>query len=79
MELIQFNINREGWVYVIIFCLLTIIFLPFIPLIAIIFAICTLFIIYFFRDPKRTIPLDDLIVSPADGIITFIEKCEKMN
>jgi phosphatidylserine decarboxylase len=34
----------------------------------------TIWCYYFFRDPKRTIPLDDtLILSPADGIISLIE------
>jgi phosphatidylserine decarboxylase len=34
----------------------------------------TVWCYYFFRDPKRTIPLDDtLILSPADGIISLIE------
>ena len=28
--------------------------------------------ILFFRDPERSIPLDDVIVSPADGIVTYI-------
>jgi phosphatidylserine decarboxylase len=34
----------------------------------------TVWCYYFFRDPVRTIPLDDsLILSPADGIISLIE------
>jgi phosphatidylserine decarboxylase len=34
----------------------------------------TVWCYYFFRDPKRTIPLDDtLILSPADGVISLIE------
>jgi phosphatidylserine decarboxylase len=34
----------------------------------------TIWCYYFFRDPKRTVPLDDtLILSPADGIISLIE------
>ncbi len=34
----------------------------------------TIWCYYFFRDPKRTIPLDDtLILSPADGIVSLIE------
>lgn len=35
----------------------------------------TIWCYYFFRDPKRATPLrDDLIVSPADGIVSLIEK-----
>ncbi len=36
-----------------------------------------LWILYFFRDPYRKIPLDkDILLSPADGKITDIEKVE---
>ena len=72
----KFKIHREGWVYVIIFSILTIIFFPFFPLIGILLAILTLFIINFFRDPQRLIPVDDIIVSPADGTITYIGESE---
>ena len=72
MKNIQFKINSEGWIYVIISFILTLIFLTFFPIIGILFAIITLFIAYFFRDPKRIVPVDDMIVSPADGIITYI-------
>ncbi len=35
----------------------------------------TVWCYYFFRDPKRTIPQDsDLILSPADGVISLIER-----
>ena len=75
MNTIQFKINSEGWIYVITSFILTIIFFPFFPLIGFLFIILTLFIVYFFRDPKRIIPVDDLIVSPADGLITYIGEC----
>ena len=72
MKNLQFKINSEGWIYVIISLILTIVFFPFFPIIGIILTILTLFIIYFFRDPKRIIPVDDMIISPADGLITYI-------
>lgn len=35
---------------------------------------CTIWCYYFFRDPKRSVPLGDgLILSPADGVISLIE------
>ena len=35
----------------------------------------TIWCYYFFRDPKRTTPIrDGLLVSPADGVISLIEK-----
>lgn len=34
----------------------------------------TIWCYYFFRDPKRVVPVDDnLVVSPADGIVSLIE------
>ncbi len=72
MKNIQFKINSEGRIYVIISFIFTIIIFPFFPIIGVIFVILTLFIAYFFRDPKRIIPVEDMIVSPADGIITYI-------
>tara|TARA_Y100000590_G_scaffold467674_1_gene647412 strand:+ start:1804 stop:2481 length:678 start_codon:yes stop_codon:yes gene_type:complete len=72
MKKINFKINSEGLVYVIISAILVIVFLPFFHLIGFLLFLFTLFIIYFFRDPKRVVPSEDMILSPADGIITFI-------
>ena len=38
------------------------------------FLVLSAYIFYFFRDPIRTIPIEDVIVSPADGLITYIGK-----
>ena len=67
-----FSIHREGWIYVIFFCILTIIFFPFSLFLGIVFTFITLFIINFFKDPKRVVPVDDMVISPADGTITYI-------
>ena len=41
----------------------------------IVFAIITIWVYYFFRDPDRTIIQDDnFLVSPADGIISAIKE-----
>ena len=40
-----------------------------------IFLILLIFTFYFFRDPERVVPLgDDILVSPADGLITNISE-----
>ena len=70
----HFRIHQEGWIYFISSIILTIIFFPFIPIISILFLIISIYIFYFFRDPKRAVPNDDFIISPADGIVTFIGK-----
>ena len=68
----QLKIHNEGWVYLVSVIILTIIVIPFFIFIGIFFAILSIYIFYFFRDPNRTIPLDGFIVSPADGTITYI-------
>ena len=68
----QLKIHNEGWVYLVSAIILTIIVIPFFVFIGIFFAILSFYIFYFFRDPNRIIPLDDFIVSPADGTITYI-------
>ena len=68
----QFKIHNEGWVYLVSTIILTIIIVPFFYYLGILFFFLSLFIFYFFRDPNRSIPIDDFIISPADGTITFI-------
>ena len=70
----QIKIHQEGWIYFIVSSILTIIFLPLFPFIGIFFLVLSAYIFYFFRDPIRAIPTEDVIVSPADGLITYIGK-----
>ncbi len=72
----QFKIHNTGWVYFVISILLAIIFTPFFNIIAIFFFILSIFIFYFFRDPDRAIPHEDVIISPADGKVTYVGKSE---
>ena len=45
------------------------------PLLSVLPGVLILFILYFFRNPKRTIPAgDNLVLSPADGIILELEE-----
>lgn len=37
------------------------------------FALLAAFCLYFFRDPERTVPAGDLIVSPADGKVVSVK------
>ena len=70
----QIKIHQEGWIYFIVSSILTIIFFAFFPFIGVFFLVLSAYIFYFFRDPIRTIPTEDVIVSPADGLITYIGK-----
>ena len=68
----HFKIHNEGLIYFIISILITIMFFPFFPKIGFLLLLISFYIYYFFRDPIRSIPSEDFILSPADGIITFI-------
>jgi len=68
----QFKIHNEGWVYFVISSLITIIIIPFYTILGILLLILSIYIFYFFRDPTRAIPNEDVIVSPADGLVTFV-------
>ena len=67
--------HREGIKFILIFSVTSLIlFFIYIPLGWVGIGL-TIWCYYFFRDPKRTIPVrDGLLVSPADGIISLIEK-----
>tara|TARA_B110000240_G_C13299181_1_gene367728 strand:- start:69 stop:737 length:669 start_codon:yes stop_codon:yes gene_type:complete len=68
----RFRIHREGKVYFIFLLIVTFISIFFSLFLAFFFLIISFYIFYFFRDPIRSVPLEDVIVSPADGIITYI-------
>jgi len=72
----QFKIHHEGRIYFIICSILTIVCLPFFPFIGFFILVLSTYIFYFFRDPTRIIPTEDVIVSPADGLITYIGESE---
>jgi phosphatidylserine decarboxylase len=66
-------IHREGYIFIVGFAVATaILFWLWQPL-GWIGLILTLWCAYFFRDPERVVPLsDNLVVSPADGVICSI-------
>ena len=68
-------IHREGIKFVLIFSAISVaLFLIYLPLGWIGIGL-TIWCVYFFRDPKRTTPVrEGLIVRPADGVISLIEK-----
>jgi phosphatidylserine decarboxylase len=70
---------KEGYPFVGATLLIAIIFAFFQIWVGVaIFGLLTLFMAYFFRNPKRTIPTEpDIIVSPADGRVTRVEENEQ--
>ena len=75
----QIKIHNEGWIYFIVSIILSIIIIFFSKIIGLIFIILSIYIYYFFRDPDRYIPTEDVIVSPADGVITYIGVSKEPN
>jgi phosphatidylserine decarboxylase len=73
LSTVLYPINRAGWPFIAGFAVVTALFFTFSSLLGWIGLILTLWCIYFFRDPPRTIPLrKGLVVSPADGRVTMI-------
>ena len=73
MKYFQFKISNHAWIYLITLFLLMIVFYSFFPLVGTFLLIILVFTAYFFRDPDKIIPTNEnLILSPADGIVTFI-------
>ncbi len=71
----QYPISRDGWLY--LFVLLFLMFVSYMlwPWLILIPGILFVFVLYFFRNPERSIPSDELtLVSPADGVVMDVER-----
>ena len=70
-----FRFHKEISAALIILFLLVIFFYFIYKPLFLIFLILLIFTFYFFRDPERVVPLgDDILISPADGLITNISE-----
>jgi phosphatidylserine decarboxylase len=68
-------VHKEGFYFIIIFLVITLLLSLFSKNLTIIGLILSVWCVFFFRDPERVTPLgDELIISPADGVIQKIEK-----
>ncbi len=69
------NINKEGWKFFGIFAGITALLAMVWEPLGVIGLVCTVWCYYFFRDPERVTPeIEDVVVSPADGIVQMITK-----
>lgn len=68
-------IAAEGWPFIIPLAIVTILLFLFgWKNVGIVMLVFTVFVVFFFRDPERTVPDgSDLIVSPADGKVIVIK------
>lgn len=70
-----FRFHKEISAALIILFLLVIFFYFISKTLFVVFLIILIFTCYFFRDPERVVPLgDDILASPADGLITNISE-----
>ena len=68
------KIHAEGYKFLVIAGIITIIFYTFSDLLGLIGLVLTVWVYYFFRDPERVISTeDDIMVSPADGVVSLLE------
>ncbi len=75
LKLVTFPIHKEGIKFIIIFAVATIILALMSNTLGLIGLVLTLWCIFFFRDPQRVISQEvGAIISPADGVVTFIDK-----
>lgn len=66
-------IHREGWPFVAIAVVATLVIGYFVEPLFWLGAIFTGWVCYFFRDPKRVTPVaDGLVISPADGVVSHV-------
>jgi phosphatidylserine decarboxylase len=71
------RIDRAGWPFVFGALVPALALTPVLPWLAAAFGVLTLFMLYFFRDPDRTVPdRADAVVSPADGRVLIAGDAE---
>jgi phosphatidylserine decarboxylase len=71
----QYPISRDGWIYLAILAILSVLAYWIWTWLLILPGFLFLFVAFFFRNPERAIPVDELtLVSPADGVVMDIER-----
>ena len=71
------KIHAEGYKFLVIAVIITIIFYIFSDFLGLVGFVLTIWVYYFFRDPERVIINDDnFLVSPADGEVIKVEEVD---
>ncbi len=74
LKLVSFSIHKEGYIFIVIFALVTALLAMLSNSLGLIGLVLTLWCIFFFRDPERVTPVEEnIIVSPADGLVSLVE------
>ena len=71
------KIHAEGYKFLIIAGIITIVFYSFSDFLGLISLVLTVWVYYFFRDPERVIIEDNnFLVSPADGEVVYVDEVD---
>ncbi|MEO0497813.1 MAG: phosphatidylserine decarboxylase [Pseudomonadota bacterium] len=74
MDAVFKPMHREGWKFVAVFAVATLVLFAIWEPLGWVGVILTIWCYYFFRDPIRHTPVrEGLVISPADGIVSLIE------
>lgn len=74
LKMVTFPIHKEGYKFILIFALATIILALLSNFLGLVGLVATLWCIFFFRDPERIVPLDEnIVIAPADGVVTRVD------
>jgi len=68
------RVHPEGYKFFIVFLGLAILTSLIFPMLGVLGFLVTVFVLWFFRDPERSPPKQDCIVSPADGVVCKIDQ-----
>ncbi len=68
-------VHPDGWKFIAAFAIVSILLGMLADILLFVGLLLTLWCVYFFRDPKRSVPSrEGLILSPADGVVQKIER-----
>jgi len=71
------GIHKEGYFFISVFVVVTLIFFALSTPLGWLGVVLTVWCVFFFRDPERIVPIgENLLVSPADGIVQRITKAK---
>jgi phosphatidylserine decarboxylase len=71
----QYPVAKEGWLFLAILIILCVITYQLFQWWVMLPAIILVFIVFFFRNPLRSIPdMEEIIVAPADGVINSVQE-----
>lgn len=72
-----YPIAKEGLSYALVLLIVTGLTALWSPLVAVFPGLLTVFVLFFFRNPRRVIPSGEILVSPADGLVMDVKEVQE--